>query len=78
VITIIGVIIWIILMIYFAGGAWCGLCRRRRTLTEDDFQKDVTCATHPADEDAVLVSLDIALMDGLGAPARNPDENHLS
>lgn len=55
-------------MLYLASGRWSAGCRRRRFLTERDFEQAGQWHRHsgqlPPDQNPLLVSLDLALRDG--------------
>lgn len=70
----------IILIVYFASGAWA-VGRTRRTFTERDYRKAkqwrMECLAKAPGEDALLRSLDLALLDGHEAPTGEDSETLL-
>ncbi|MBU0607989.1 MAG: hypothetical protein KKI08_08870 [Armatimonadetes bacterium] len=61
-------VIWIILMLYLGSGLWATVRGRGRSLTERDYRKggrEREASEHSLpDDDPLLVSLDLALLDG--------------
>ncbi len=65
--SLIACLLWVVLAVVWGGGLWA-LARRRRSVTEQNLHRAEqwreASVRRPPHEDAIMVSLDIALRDG--------------